>query len=101
MSKPIRVSLLNMTCEDATRLASDSLDRQLTGYERWALRMHLWLCYACRRCRRQFELLHQLIANASAAWTTHWQNHSAVLSPERGAQIKRLLAEARRKEPRG
>jgi hypothetical protein len=49
--------LLNMPCEGMSRLASESLDRDLGRLERFALRSHLLYCSACRRYRRQLELL--------------------------------------------
>ncbi|GED21167.1 zf-HC2 domain-containing protein [Halomonas halmophila] len=46
-------------CHAATRLMSLKHDRPLTLGERAALRLHLAMCSACRRCDRQFELLHR------------------------------------------
>jgi hypothetical protein len=40
-----------------TRLASESLDRDLTSLERFALRSHMFYCFACRRYFRQISLL--------------------------------------------
>jgi hypothetical protein len=47
--------LLNLPCEGMSRLASESLDRELGLMERVALRTHLLYCTACRRYRRQLE----------------------------------------------
>ena len=49
--------LLNMPCEGMSRLTSESFDRDLGRLERLALRSHLIYCAACRRYRRQLELL--------------------------------------------
>lgn len=49
--------LLNMPCEGITRLASESLDRELSWVERLTLRCHLTCCAACRRYGRQVEFL--------------------------------------------
>lgn len=49
--------LLNLPCEGMSRLASESLDRDLGRAERFALRLHLLYCSACRRYRRQLEHL--------------------------------------------
>jgi hypothetical protein len=43
----------------ATRLMSLKRDRPLTLGERATLRLHLAMCGACRRCDRQFEMLHR------------------------------------------
>lgn len=56
-----------LTCAEATRLASDALDRPLTGPQRLRLRVHLLLCSACRKFAKQ---LHWLQA-ASAHYTDH------------------------------
>jgi hypothetical protein len=47
--------LLNLPCEGMSRLASESLDRELGLMERLALRSHLLYCTACRRYRQQLE----------------------------------------------
>jgi len=49
--------LLNLPCEGISRLASESLDRDLGPMERIALRSHILYCKACRRYRRQIEYL--------------------------------------------
>jgi hypothetical protein len=48
-----------MMCKEATRLMSLKLDRPLTRRERLSLRLHLAMCGACRRCDRQFDLIHE------------------------------------------
>ncbi len=53
--------LLNLPCEGMSRLASESLDRDLDLMERIALRSHLLYCAACRRYRRQLERLRRAI----------------------------------------
>jgi hypothetical protein len=42
-----------------TRLASESLDRDLSRLERVALRLHLLYCSGCRRYARQITLLRE------------------------------------------
>lgn len=46
-----------LSCREASRLQSDSLDRPLRLRERLALLLHLLLCRACTRAQRQLELL--------------------------------------------
>jgi hypothetical protein len=41
-----------------SRLASESLERDLDRFEWLALQTHLLYCIACRRFRRQIEFLH-------------------------------------------
>jgi len=50
-----------MPCAEAARLASESLDRPLTGRERRTLRWHLLLCHLCRRYDRQLRSLHNVL----------------------------------------
>lgn len=47
-------------CREATKLMSLSLDQPLNRRERLKLRLHTMMCRPCRRCQRQFCLLHQL-----------------------------------------
>jgi len=49
--------LLNLPCEGMTRLASESLDRDLDWLERVALRSHLLYCAACRRYLRHLKVV--------------------------------------------
>lgn len=47
-------------CREATKLMSLSLDQPLNRRERLKLILHTMMCGPCRRCQRQFYLLHQL-----------------------------------------
>ena len=49
--------LLNMPCEGMTRVASESLDRDLSLLEAVVLRSHLIYCSACRRYFRQLRFV--------------------------------------------
>ena len=49
--------LLNLPCEGMSRLASESLDRDLGCLEWVALRSHLLYCASCCRFQRQIKLL--------------------------------------------
>lgn len=46
-------------CEQACRLGSDHYERPLTFYERVRLRLHLWVCRACRNYLNALDTLHQ------------------------------------------
>ncbi|RME65895.1 MAG: zf-HC2 domain-containing protein [Alphaproteobacteria bacterium] len=46
-----------LNCEQATRLLSERMDRELARHERLALRLHLLICTGCRHCGRQFTNL--------------------------------------------
>lgn len=49
--------ILTLTCDQSTRLVSDSHERELQGYERAALKLHMQSCKRCRRMRVQFGFL--------------------------------------------
>jgi Putative zinc-finger len=96
LSPEKKVPLLGLSCREASRLISESMDRELSRREKWALRLHTILCAACRRFAQQVTLIRQVIANMPNDLRENWSNSSAKLSTERRAQIKRLLSEARR-----
>lgn len=50
-----------LSCKQASQLVSQSLDRPLNFRERFALRIHLMLCAACRRFKRQLYWLQHAI----------------------------------------
>jgi predicted anti-sigma-YlaC factor YlaD len=58
--------LLNLPCEQITRLASESLDRDLDRMERAALRSHLFYCVACRRYSRQIRQIRAALRRLAA-----------------------------------
>ena len=49
--------ILHLPCREATRLASESLDRDLGLMECLALRSHVLYCVACRRYLSQIKLI--------------------------------------------
>ena len=44
-------------CRHATRLASDSIDRKLTQWERLRFHLHLAMCRNCRNCDHALRLI--------------------------------------------
>ncbi len=48
-----------LNCKEASQLISQSLDRPLSLSERWQLKIHLWMCNACRRFKQQLNQLKQ------------------------------------------
>jgi predicted anti-sigma-YlaC factor YlaD len=57
------------SCKEASRLASDALNRRLTLREQFALRTHLLSCSACRRFEQQIAFLHNAASRMGAAET--------------------------------
>lgn len=45
------------TCKDISELLSESMDRHLTWRERWAVRMHIFMCRSCQRFQQQIGFL--------------------------------------------
>jgi hypothetical protein len=97
MNSDDRVSLLSLSCREASRLISESLDRELTRREQWSLRFHKALCRPCQRFATQIKAIRECMANMPDLVNEKWTD-STKLSPTRRAQIKRLLAEALRNE---
>jgi predicted anti-sigma-YlaC factor YlaD len=58
--------LLHLPCREASRLSSESLDRDLGTLDGLALRSHLLCCSACRRYRRQIGLLRDALRGLAA-----------------------------------
>ena len=48
-----------LMCKEATRLISRSQDAELTGLQRWRLRMHLRICDLCTRFDAQMRVLRE------------------------------------------
>lgn len=69
------------TCRDLSRLVSEARDsgRPLGAHAR----LHLWVCEACRRFRRQLDALGRAAAAAP--------EEGPSLAPEAKARLKRLL----------
>ena len=59
---PIRNALGHLiSCKDATRAISQAQDRPLGAWERWTLRMHLSVCVACSRFKRQIDFMREAL----------------------------------------
>lgn len=86
--------LVNLSCEEASRLASESLDRPLTRSERWGLRFHTLLCRSCRHLLRQLQLLRTIAANAPDSAQHAVRAALPQLSLDRKQHIKQLLSDA-------
>ena len=56
------MSILMLTCKEASRLSSEALDRKLSLRERLLLRMHLALCAGCSRVDAQYQFLRRAMS---------------------------------------
>jgi hypothetical protein len=90
--------MLSLSCEEASRLNSDSLDRELSRSEQWALRLHLFFCRGCRRLKQQLDLMRALFHQPTDALHRSVGGQLPQLSAERKEHIKQLLREAARTE---
>lgn len=50
---------IKLSCEQATRLLSESQERELGTSERTLLRMHTWICTGCRTFGGQLGFIRQ------------------------------------------
>lgn len=53
--------MLLLSCKKVSSVASASLDRTLSGYERASFEAHLLICPPCRRNRKQMEMLEKML----------------------------------------
>ena len=83
------LKVFTLTCADAAKLLSASQDLDLTRAERIALRMHLLICKACRRYRRQLAFIQEAMRKPSASVEPDESGRS--LSPEARERIKNSL----------
>jgi predicted anti-sigma-YlaC factor YlaD len=94
MSRPNTLwRLLNLPCEGMSRLASESLDRDLDRLERIALRSHLLYCAACRRYLRQLEFLRTAFRKLTAGIESEKPVAGPGLPDEARERIKHALKE--------
>ncbi len=83
-----------MTCKHATELLSEAEERQLSGRERRGLRFHVFVCTACRRFKKQLQLLRLFLSHASPKLLAAVYASDARLSEPRRLKIKALLRRA-------
>ncbi|MEM7560895.1 MAG: zf-HC2 domain-containing protein [Planctomycetota bacterium] len=68
-------------------LASDSYDRRLEWYERWALRGHFLVCTVCRKLKKQLKILHETREHLCC----EHELASKKLSPEASSRIRKAI----------
>jgi predicted anti-sigma-YlaC factor YlaD len=92
MSRPRSFwNLLNLPCEGMARLASESLDRDLSRLERVALRSHVLYCAACRRYLRQLKRIRVVLRQLCARLETDDLLPGPGLPDDARERIKRSL----------
>jgi hypothetical protein len=86
------------SCHKAAQLISDAMDRRLSLWERFCLRVHLLLCGACRRYRRQLTILREAMKQNPDAEEANVTAPPCATIPEsgkscviRGAMLRPIL----------
>jgi hypothetical protein len=84
-------SSMNMPCREISRLASESLDRDLGRLERFALKSHLFYCIACRRYLRQLLFLRRALRELGSRLESEPPTSGPELPEHVRERIKRAL----------
>ncbi|MCA1685854.1 MAG: zf-HC2 domain-containing protein [Planctomycetia bacterium] len=94
MSRLVSVwRIMNLPCREMSRLASESLDRDLSRLERIALRSHSLYCSACRRYARQIVTLRDALRRLASHLETDQALPGPGLPVDVRDRIKRALEE--------
>ncbi len=94
MSRPQSVwGLFNSSCQEMTRIASESLDHDPGLLERIALRSHVLYCKACRRYLRQITLLKNALRGLSARIEDDQLLPEIILPDDVRERIQKVLKE--------
>lgn len=92
MKRAIRIwRLLTIRCEEVSRLVSSSMEQELPWAERTAIRVHMWYCGACRRFKRQANLMREALRHLGQAHESDLVVEST-LSDEARKRIQDALA---------
>ncbi len=77
-----------LDCKQASQIISQSLDRNLTIRERFALKLHLLICKYCKLFSRQMQILRVAIKQMSASIEN---NHKIEMPSEAKKRITDLV----------
>ena len=82
------------TCKDIAPLMSESMERRLTGRERVALRVHLWVCVWCEWYLQHLRLMREALRIKTTQSDVEEPASTAAvsLSNEARERLKRALA---------
>lgn len=79
-----------LSCEEVTRLVSESLDRELSLRQRVSIKMHLMMCRLCSRYKKQLAGLREAF-RLHALREEDMDIYRASLSSEARERIKQAL----------
>lgn len=86
-----RLSRLLFTCQDMSRLLSESMDRTPPFHTRLRMRLHLLICVLCRRYGHQLTLIRSVLRKNGTKVHDDGRTDVPGLSPEAKARIQRAL----------
>ncbi len=76
-------------CKEVSRRISESMDHDISLYQRMLIRMHVLMCRYCARFRRQVLFLRELCR--SRRWDESAPNTSVHLPPNARERIRQVL----------
>lgn len=80
-----------LSCKDATRLISQSMDASLPVGKRIGLRLHLLICRFCLRYKQQLLRIRETLRDFDVAAGRHGGRAGETLSEEARARIRKSL----------
>jgi hypothetical protein len=86
--------ILTLSCDGASRIISDQLDRELTFTERTALRLHTLGCRSCPRFMRQLWQLRTLVRQREISLAESIRNEGIKLSAKAQTRMRQALHQA-------
>ena len=82
-----------LSCKEAARLLSQSLEERLPFRRRVSLRFHVMMCHLCRRYGKQIRLLDQIFRKHGEIEDDTADTTGASLSSDAKARLKAVLSE--------
>lgn len=79
---------MNQACKEASKLASDGLDRELSLWERLKLQIHMSICGKCKNCHETMMMIRNTTKLISQS-----RNGEIRLSDEQRASLHKVLDE--------
>jgi hypothetical protein len=77
---------LMLTCKEASRLLSQSLNQSLPRLKRLELRLHVWLCRSCSNFEKQLKFLQRAVRQLAES-----RADQVRLSAEAGERIRKAV----------
>ena len=81
------VLILTMRCDQASRLISNSQERELNGAERCALSFHLLICRVCRKYKRQLAFMRSVLSRLKNPGL-YFETGSSLIDENRSSKMR-------------